>query len=196
MGWLEEIEELDHRSTLAERMGGTEKVARQHEFNKLTIRERIDQITDVNSFHEIGKLAGVAEYDDKGVLIDFTPANFVFGTAEIDARPVIISGDDFTVRGGSADASIAGKRNQAEAMALGLKPMLVVAWIALSVETELDAVGITALIASAFALRDLPCNVMAGAYHDHVFVPVARADEAMSVLAGLQADARAFLGAS
>lgn len=85
---------------------------------------------------------------------------------------------------------------EAEATALRLKPMLVVAWIALSVETELDAVGITALIASAFAVRDLPCNVMAGAYHDHVFVPVARADEAMSVLAGLQAEARIFFGAS
>lgn len=121
MSWLEEIEELKHRSELAEKMGGEDKVARQHEFNKLTIRERIDAITDNGSFHEIGKLAGVAEYDDDGNLIHFTPANFVFGTATIDARPVIISGDDFTVRGGSADASIAGKRQQAEAMALELK---------------------------------------------------------------------------
>ena len=121
MAWLEEIEELDARSKLAEQMGGTEKVARQHEFNKLTIRERIDAIIDPGSFHEIGKLAGVAEYDDDGQLIEFTPANFVFGTGEIDGRPLIISGDDFTVRGGSADASIAGKRQQAEAMALELK---------------------------------------------------------------------------
>lgn len=121
MGWLEEIEELNDRSTLAEQMGGAEKVARQHEFNKLTVRERIAEICDPNSFHEIGKLAGVAEYDDDGNLIAFTPANFVFGTAEIDSRPVIVSGDDFTVRGGSADASIAGKRQQAEALALELK---------------------------------------------------------------------------
>lgn len=117
MSWLEEIEELHNRSDLAEQMGGADKVARQHEFNKLTIRERIDAITDAGSFHEIGKLAGVAEYDDDGSLLSFTPANFVFGTAEIEGRPVIVSGDDFTVRGGSADASIAGKRQQAEAMA-------------------------------------------------------------------------------
>ena len=97
-------------AALAEAMGGAEKVARQHEFGKLTIRERIDAIVDAGSFHEIGKLAGVARYDDDGTLIAFTPANFVFGTAEIDGRPVMISGDDFTVRGGSADASIAGKR--------------------------------------------------------------------------------------
>jgi acetyl-CoA carboxylase carboxyltransferase component len=105
MSWEEELKEMAHRSGLAEAMGGEEKVARQHEFNKLTIRERIGHIADGNSFHELGKLAGVGEYDDDGNLTHFTPSNFVFGTAEIDQRPVILSGDDFTVRGGSADAS-------------------------------------------------------------------------------------------
>jgi acetyl-CoA carboxylase carboxyltransferase component len=121
MSWDNEIDELNHRSNLAEEMGGTEKVARQHEFGKLTIRERVDKIVDETSFHEIGKLAGVSEYNDEGELVSFTPSNFVFGTAEIDSRPVIISGDDFTVRGGSADASIAGKRMQAEGFANELR---------------------------------------------------------------------------
>ena len=121
MAWEREIEELHERSELAEAMGGPEKVARQHHFGKLTIRERIDAIVDPGSFHEIGKLAGVARYDDDGRLESFTPANFLFGTAEIDGRPVMVSGDDFTVRGGSADASIAGKRQQAEALALELR---------------------------------------------------------------------------
>ena len=103
-------------------MGGPEKVARQHEFNKLTIRERIDAVgDDGKSFHEIGALAGVGSYDDDGNLTAFTPSNFVFGTADIDGRPVILSGDDFTVRGGSADASIAGKRTQAEGLAFELR---------------------------------------------------------------------------
>lgn len=121
MGWEREIEELHERSALAEAMGGAEKVARQHEFGKLTIRERIEAIIDAGSFHEIGKLAGVGQYDDEGQLVSFTPANYLFGTAEIDGRPVMVSGDDFTVRGGSADASIAGKRQQAEALALELR---------------------------------------------------------------------------
>lgn len=121
MSWEDEIRELRKREQLALAMGGPEKVARQHEFNKLTIRERIDAISDPQSFHEIGKLAGVGEYDDDGNLIRFTPSNFVFGTAEIDGRPVVLSGDDFTVRGGSADASIPGKRTQAEGLALELK---------------------------------------------------------------------------
>ena len=121
MTWKKEISELEQRSTLAEAMGGEDKVARQHEFGKLTIRERVHAMTDAGSFHEIGKLAGVGEYDEKGDLRHFTPSNFVFGTAEINGRPVIVSGDDFTVRGGSADASIAGKRLQAEGLASELR---------------------------------------------------------------------------
>ena len=121
MSWENEIKELRSREKLAKQMGGEEKVARQHEFNKLTIRERIDAVSDPGSFHEIGSLAGVAEYDDDGKLNGFTPSNFVLGTAEIDGRPIILSGDDFTVRGGSADASIGTKRSRAEGLALELR---------------------------------------------------------------------------
>ena len=121
MSWEDEVEQMHAREKLAHAMGGPEKVARQHEFNKLTIRERIDAIADAGTFHEVGTLAGVGEYDDDGDLKAFTPSNFVFGTAEIDGRLVILSGDDFTVRGGSADASIAGKRHRAEGLATELR---------------------------------------------------------------------------
>ena len=121
MSWDKEIDEMAHRERLAEELGGVEKVTRQHEFGKLTIRERISLISDEKSFQEIGKLAGVSKYDDSGELQSFVPSNFIFGTAKIDGRPVIISGDDFTVRGGSADASISGKRLQAEGFANELR---------------------------------------------------------------------------
>ncbi len=121
MTWEKELGELKARSKLAEKMGGAEKVARQHAFNKFTIRERISKIADEGSFQEIGKLAGVGKYDENGNLTEFTPANFLFGTAEIANRPLIISGDDFTVRGGSADASIPAKRAQAEGLAVELR---------------------------------------------------------------------------
>lgn len=121
MSWDREIDELHKRSALAHQMGGEEKVSRQHEFGKLTIRERVAAIVDQGSFHEIGTLAGRAEYDENGELKGFTPSNFVFGTAEIEGRPVVLSGDDFTVRGGSADASIPGKRVRAEGLAYELR---------------------------------------------------------------------------
>jgi len=121
MSWDREIDELHARSALAHQMGGEEKVARQHKFGKLTIRERLDAIVDRDTFHEIGELAGRGQYNENGELKAFMPSNFVFGTADIDGRPVVVSGDDFTVRGGSADASIPAKRVQAEGIAYELR---------------------------------------------------------------------------
>ena len=121
MSWEPELDELRRRTEMAHAMGGPEKVARQHEFGKLTVRERVERIVDAGSFDEIGTVAGVGQYDEAGELIGFPPSNFVFGVAEIDGRPVIVSGDDFTVRGGSADASIGAKRNHAEGLALELR---------------------------------------------------------------------------
>ncbi|HEX2462971.1 MAG TPA: carboxyl transferase domain-containing protein, partial [Thermoanaerobaculia bacterium] len=120
MSWNPEIEELRRREELARQMGGAEKVARQHQFGKLTVRERIARLVDAGTFHEIGMLAGRGEYDEAGNLLEFRPSNFVFGTGSVDARPIVVSGDDFTVRGGSADASIPGKRVKAEGLALEL----------------------------------------------------------------------------
>ncbi len=120
MTWKPEIDDLRRRRALALEMGGKDKVERQHHFGKLTVRERIAAIADPGSFHELGTIAGVSIYSEDGELQEFRPSNFVFGTAEIEGRPVVLSGDDFTVRGGSADASIRGKRTQSEALALEL----------------------------------------------------------------------------
>ena len=106
-GWESELEELRTRETFAERMGGKEKVDRQRERGKLNIRERINKLLDQNSFHEIGKISGRPTYDEEGNLVDLQAANFIFGRGLIDERPVVVAGDDFTVRGGAADAAVA-----------------------------------------------------------------------------------------
>jgi len=98
-------------------MGGVDKVKRQHDQGRLTVRERIDKLSDKGSFHEIGAVSGIGEYDSSGELQKLTPANCVFGRARIDGRTVVVVGDDFTVRGGSADASISAKPLMAEEMA-------------------------------------------------------------------------------
>ena len=117
MAWTPELRELERRRALSARMGGPERIKRQHDGGRLTVRERIEGIADKGTFREIGALAGVADYDEHGELVDFTAANCVFGRAKIDGRPVIVVGDDFTVRGGSADASIREKPVMAEEMA-------------------------------------------------------------------------------
>jgi acetyl-CoA carboxylase carboxyltransferase component len=120
-GWRPELDELRRRQDLAKAMGGPEKVARQHDGGRLTIRERIDRLIDPGSLREIGTIAGVATYDAQQNLTSFTPSNRISGRATIDGRAVIVSGDDFTVRGGSADATIPEKTVIAERMANELR---------------------------------------------------------------------------
>ncbi|MEO9527867.1 ACT domain-containing protein [Roseibium sp.] len=60
--------------------------------------------------------------------------------------------------------------------------------ITLTVHSSLDAVGLTAAVAAALADRGIPANVVAAYFHDHVFVPEERAEEAMSVLRHLAGD--------
>jgi len=125
MSWEKEIEELRRREQLAKKMGGPDKVKRQHDGGKLTVRERLDRLLDAGTFHEIGALAGVADYDASGELKDVRPANIVFGRGRINGRPVAITGDDFTVRGGANDGGIKDKLLAVERMACDLRLPLV-----------------------------------------------------------------------
>ena len=117
MSWEPELEELNRRRELARQMGGAARVERQHAAGRLTVRERIDQLLDPGSFSEIGAIAGKGVYDAAGELAEFTPANCVVGRGRIAGRAVVVSGDDFTIRGGSAEASIWEKFKLAERMA-------------------------------------------------------------------------------
>ena len=89
MSWEKDIKELKKREKLAEKMGGKEKLQRQKNNKRLNVRERIDLLLDKNSFHEIGKIAGKAEYDKEGNLQKFTPSNFVMGRGDINGRKVL-----------------------------------------------------------------------------------------------------------
>src|SRR5580698_2134189 len=121
MTWQPELDDVRRRRDLAERMGGPDKIRRQHEAGRLTVRERLAALLDEGSFHEIGALAGMAVYDGEGELADFRPANFVLGTGRIDGRKVVVGGDDFTIRGGASDAAIAGKQIYSEQLANELR---------------------------------------------------------------------------
>ncbi|WP_328535428.1 ACT domain-containing protein [Streptomyces sp. NBC_00344] len=74
---------------------------------------------------------------------------------------------------------------QQEADAAGLGYGYVAGWITLRVHSALDAVGLTAAVARELAASDMSCNVVAGFHHDHLFVPHARAAEAVGLLRDL-----------
>src|SRR3954470_20621507 len=115
--WEAELAELAHRQELGAAMGGEERVARQHTAGRLTVRERIDRLVDAGTWRETGALTGTATYDDDGNMKEFVPTNFVTGTGAVEGQRVVVAADDFTVRGGAADASIHEKQVHAERLA-------------------------------------------------------------------------------
>jgi hypothetical protein len=76
---------------------------------------------------------------------------------------------------------------EADARARGFPARFRAAWITLTVSSDLHAVGLTAAVAQTLAAAGIACNVIAGAHHDHLFVPVAQSAQAMSALQALQA---------
>ncbi|MFM0730524.1 ACT domain-containing protein [Paraburkholderia sediminicola] len=78
--------------------------------------------------------------------------------------------------------------SEADAATSGLNALFKCAWITLTVNSALEAVGLTAAFARALGYSGISCNVVAGAYHDHIFVPLESAQTAMQVLHKLQTD--------
>jgi len=93
------IRELEERRRTNLAMGGTERIAKQHEKGKLTVRERIDLLFDSGTFVELGLLAKDREGSENA------PADgVVTGHGLVDGRQVWVIAYDFTVMAGSMGA--------------------------------------------------------------------------------------------
>jgi propionyl-CoA carboxylase beta chain len=100
------LAELEARSLEG---GGGERVARQHEAGKLTARERLDLLLDQGSFDEVDRLV-THRCTDFGMDQQRVPGDgVVTGFGRIDARPVAVFAQDFTVFGGSLSEAHAEK---------------------------------------------------------------------------------------
>ena len=84
---------------------------------------------------------------------------------------------------------------EADALRLGLPILFRAAWLTLQVHSDLQAVGLTAAFATALGHAGISCNVVAGAHHDHLFVPHAQAGAALAALDSLRALQQAAAGA-
>ncbi|HKC19703.1 MAG TPA: acyl-CoA carboxylase subunit beta [Candidatus Dormibacteraeota bacterium] len=93
------VDELKARRKKNLAMGGDERIAKQHERGKLTVRERIDLLFDAGTFVELGLLAQNRDGSDTA------PADgVVTGHGDVDGRQVWVIAYDFTVMAGSMGA--------------------------------------------------------------------------------------------
>ncbi|WP_406288795.1 acyl-CoA carboxylase subunit beta [Embleya sp. NBC_00896] len=103
--WQPFLDDLHQRRSTSQAMGGPKKLAHHQSGPKgrLHARNRVAALLDPGSFTELGTLAGGPD----------TPADaFVAGSGLIDARPVFVGAEDFTVQGGSIGPGAAAKRSR------------------------------------------------------------------------------------
>jgi acetyl-CoA carboxylase carboxyltransferase component len=96
------IKDLEERREQVRRMGGEERIKKQHERGKLTARERFAAFFDDGLYFEVGmhgtQMGSSAGAEGK----DRPPADAVVcGFGKVDGRMVCAAAYDFTVKGGS-----------------------------------------------------------------------------------------------
>ena len=122
-----------------------------------------------------------------------TDLDKMLATLDVERRPgrfAFVSGDHPGLR-----AAAVAMIEEAEGMTLvvpvdaarsaGIDIEFEAAWLTLTVFSALEAVGLTAAFSAALGAVEIPCNVLAGYHHDHLLVPVDRADDAIAALRAL-----------
>jgi acetyl-CoA carboxylase carboxyltransferase component len=95
------VEDLHERRRVAALGGGEEKIAKQHEREKLTARERVALLIDAGTFVELG-VHGRPHFSQRAMEGVEAPADgVVTGYGKVDGRLVAVAAYDFTVMAGS-----------------------------------------------------------------------------------------------
>jgi len=133
--------------------------------------------------------------------VDQRPGYYCFAGG-IDPTGEYLTADGKAERTSDEAAALRGLASQAVAMvtepegtslvlpldvarAHGLEPDYIAAWLTLAVHSSLEAVGLTAAISAALAGEGISCNILAGFHHDHLLVPVNRAEDAIAAIHAL-----------
>jgi hypothetical protein len=75
------------------------------------------------------------------------------------------------------------EKNKADTLQVSYQ--FICSWITLKIHSSLEAVGLTAAFSKALTKENISCNVVAGFYHDHIFVDTKDAQKAIEVLTNL-----------
>ena len=125
----------------------------------------------------------IGETDLDVLLLSMEPVlgkvNYVFCTVKERIQDIIEFDPWAIVR---EDEGITVVVEEEKAKEKGIKFIGPFRCITLNVHSSLYAVGLTAVIATELAKNNISANVIAGYYHDHVFVEEGKAEEALSVL--------------
>lgn len=108
------LDALKAMKAQAEMGGGVSRIDRQHAKGKMTARERLADLLDEGTFHELQPFAVAHPEDDDAIMGD----GVVTGYGTIDGRKVFIYAQDFTVHGGSVSLTHARKIVQVQEMAV------------------------------------------------------------------------------
>jgi len=107
------LDALKAMKAQAQMGGGVSRIDRQHAKGKMTARERLADLLDEGSFHELQPFTVAHPDDDDGIMGD----GVVTGYGTIDGRKVFVYAQDFTVHGGSVSLTHARKIVQVQEMA-------------------------------------------------------------------------------
>lgn len=108
------------------------------------------------------------------------PGSFVFQSVE-PGSPLVGQAQAFVVEAEALTVVV----TPAAARRQGLEPGAEFAWLTLTLNSSLEAVGLTAAFSTALGRAGISCNVLAGFHHDHLLVPLADREHAVIVLRDL-----------
>ena len=121
------VEELEARRAKARLGGGEDRIAHQHEQDKLTARERLDLLIDAGTWVELG-IHGRPHFSQRAMEGKEAPADgVVTGYGKIDGRLVAVAAYDFTVMAGSM--GMTGEMKVARLRELALSKRIPLVWL-------------------------------------------------------------------